>query len=74
MRGDVATLAERFRVLVRSIGVVVEVASPTRVRVVIYDGADTERVKMRVDGALGILREPFTVHFVSSLIQEISWP
>jgi hypothetical protein len=55
MRGDVASVAERFRVLVRSIGIVVLVVNPTTVRVVCDTHDDRKRFLRRARAARDVL-------------------
>lgn len=54
-RGEVAELSERFRVLVRSIGIVILTPTPINAIVVCETPDDVQRARTRIDSAFGVL-------------------
>jgi hypothetical protein len=63
-RGDVSPISERFRILVRSIGVVVATPTPTMAVVTCETADDFQRAKRRMDAAIQMLHVAAEVHVV----------
>lgn len=67
-RGEVSTLSERFRILVRTIGVAISTPTPTMATVTCETPADFQRARGRIDAAIQILHISAEINIVGLVI------
>lgn len=67
-RGEVSPLSERFRILVRSIGVAVSTPTPELATVTCETPADFQRARARIDAAIQILHVAAEVRIIGLII------